>query len=191
MAMFFATRTLIFVTGKTTAMLPQAIKYKKWIPVFLLLVIVMPLLASVTIMLTQQVIHFQMLEELESKNLTTIIIKKNNLKWIRQGKEIAVDGKLFDVKDISIKGADYVVRGLYDEKEATLVQLVKKMQRSPARSNLQLLASKMISSILFVENKPDWQSIAITQLPQKYHLRNSGYFICYCPAFIAPPPKYS
>ncbi len=186
---FCAAKSPTFVNIHVATMLQQAIKYKKRIPVFLLLVIFMPLLVTLSLLVSRQIIHYQMLEKIESKNLTTLLIKKSNLQWIRKGKEIAVEGKLFDVKDISLKGNEYIVRGLYDEKEIKLAQLVKKMQSEPNRTPLHLLVSKIVSLVLFAENNTDWQDVAATQLSRKYPLQNTGNFHSYCPALIAPPPK--
>ena len=155
-----------------------------------MLVIFMPMLLSVSLLVWQQIIQHQMLEQLEAENLTTIVIKKNSFQWTRAGKEIEVNGKLFDVEEISIKGDSYVVKGLYDEKEASLLQIIKKSQQAPDNNPLHLLVTKMLSSLLFIEKKIDCQLVMLSTPVKKYLLFTTGGFVSFSPALAAPPPKF-
>lgn len=172
-------------------MLNWVLKLKKWISVFFMLAIFIPLLSSVTLLVWHQIIRCQMMEEFEAKNLTTITIKKNNLQWTREGKEIEVNGKLFDVENISIQGGDYVITGLYDVQEDALLQTLKKSQQAADNNPLQLLASQVLYNVLFIENKMDWQQVTFQLQSPNYSLFNTSNFISFSPSLAGPPPKYS
>ena len=166
--------------------------HKKYLPVFFILVILMPIMVSVSLLVWQQVIHFEMMEELEAKNLTTIIIKKGSLKWTRTGKEIEINGNLFDVDDISTKGDSCIIKGLYDEKEEALLQTIKKSQQeSPYNKPLPLLISKVLSHVLFLEDKKVTQPTGILAFFTNYYSFTSVHFSSFSPALNGPPPKYS
>lgn len=172
-------------------MFKVGIQKNKYLPVFFILVIFMPMLVSVSLLAWQQFIHFEMMEELEAKNLTTIVIKKSKLKWTRAGKEIEVNGNLFDVDNISISGDNYIVKGLFDEKEKALLQTIKKSQQdSPYNKPLQLLISKAFSHLLFIENKKVTPPLIILSLSKNYCLFTAVHFISFSPCLNGPPPKY-
>lgn len=148
------------------------------------------MLLLVSLLVWQQIIQHQMLEQLETENLNTIVIKKNSLHFTRAGKEIEVNGKLFDVEEISIKGDSYVVKGLFDEKEAALLQIIKKAQQAPDNNPLHLLVTKLLSTLLFIEKKIDYQLVILSTPIKKYLLFTTGGFVFFSPALAAPPPKF-
>ena len=165
--------------------------FKKWVPALLILVIFMPLLVSLSLLVRQQFIRHEMLEKLEAKNLTTVIVKKSGVKWIRENREIEINGKLFDVKEITEKGNNYLIRGLYDEKEALLLLNLKKAQQSSGNKPVHQLVSKVFSGTLFFEPKTElFQKLPIF-LSLKYQLYNNNNFPSWCPPLSGPPPKLS
>lgn len=167
------------------------LKFKKWITVFFILIIFSPLLVYVTLPIWQQIIRCQMLEALEAKNLVTIILKKNDLKWTRTGEEIIVRGNMFDVDHISKQGDNYIITGLYDAKESMLLQTIKKTQQTSGTHPLQRVLPHIITSILFIENKIDWQQVIFKLLFKNYYLYQATNFISFSAALAGPPPKYS
>ena len=156
-----------------------------------MLVIFIPMLVSIALPVWQQFIRYQMMEELEAKNLTTITIKNSDLKWIRTGKEITVNGNLFDVDKISMQGSFYIVTGLYDKDEDVLLEMIKKSQQTTNNKPLQLLASQVLYSILFLEDKMDSQQVIFKLLSNHHYILNTDRFISFSPALAAPPPKCS
>ena len=64
---------------------------------------IMPLLFSFYFIIHQKVIHHRMEEKLERSFLQTIKLKKEDLVWVKKGKEILVGNHLFDIKSIAEK----------------------------------------------------------------------------------------
>ncbi len=73
--------------------------------------------------------------------LHTVLIPKNELRWVKPGKEIIVDEKMFDVKSITeTDNGFYRVTGLYDYEETSLKGLMKKRkQDADENGNKQLV----------------------------------------------------
>jgi len=51
------------------------------------------------------------------KELQTIVLPENEVNWYEQGKEIMVNGKMFDLKAYSICKGVFTAIGVYDEEE--------------------------------------------------------------------------
>jgi ASC-1-like (ASCH) protein len=82
-----------------------------------------------------------MKQRLESKMLHTVTLAENNVQWIKEGKEILVNGRMFDVKRSEHSGNDKIIfTGLYDDEETLLVNQVKKNQQNDSNTGSKLLA---------------------------------------------------
>ena len=80
-------------------------------------------------------------EELACGKLQQVTINRNELHWNRVGKEILVDGKLFDVKAITYnKNGDAIVTGLFDNDETVLVREFQKNQKENNSQGTKQLA---------------------------------------------------
>lgn len=131
-----------------------------------------------------------MLEALEGANITTITIKKDAVKWIRQGREIEINGKLFDVRNFSKAGEYYTVNGLYDEKEALLVAALKKVQQHTQNENpVQHGFIKIATTVLFFENIKDFNFLLPANKNIKFGISARNNFFSFYPELTSPPPK--
>ncbi len=79
-----------------------------------------------------------MKEKLEQSMLQTVTIHEDDLNWAEQGKEIWIQGRLFDIKSIVRSGNQFICNGLYDYEETALVKIVreKQQQENGTKSNL-------------------------------------------------------
>ena len=163
---------------------------KKYISFFFLSVFLIPALFPVCAFLQQILIQHAMLEKLETANIETIHVKKAVIKWIRYGKEIEIYGKLFDVKDWTEDGESYTIKGLYDEKEARLMTVGKKVQEQSNSSNpTQQRLAKITSVVLFFETIKDlnFETGVINNTP--FCIIGQKEFLSFCPQLLSPPPK--
>ncbi len=77
-----------------------------------------------------------MKEKLEESITQTITLSKEKLIWVKKGKEIKINGKMFDIKSIETnKNGDYVVSGLYDEQEDKLFASIDKILSQKENAN--------------------------------------------------------
>jgi hypothetical protein len=86
-----------------------------------------PLLFSVAFVIKQKLIQDQMREKLEQASLQKITVPLAGLTWAKQDKEAIINGRLFDVKEISISGNTITLKGLFDDAEDHLVAKIKDM----------------------------------------------------------------
>lgn len=70
--------------------------------------------------LKQQSIHHRMKHLMEEQQLHTITVTDNEIQWIKEGKEIWVHGKMFDIKFSEHKNGMTTFHGLYDDEETVL-----------------------------------------------------------------------
>lgn len=99
-----------------------------------------PVITGFIFQLHQKIIRHQMKEELENKLLQTVIIQENEIHWLKAGKEIWLNNRLFDVKSSNYENGQYTFTGLYDEEETLLVTLLQKNQQRENASGNKILA---------------------------------------------------
>lgn len=93
----------------------------------LLLIMAIPLVFSVTLLTRQKFIQYQRDQKFKTEILQTITVSSDNIFWIKPGKEIYVDGKLFDVKSFEVEGNNISLTGFFDHKETHVVQHIVKL----------------------------------------------------------------
>jgi hypothetical protein len=96
---------------------------------FLLLLLAIPVFFSVTILLQQKILHYQREERMSKEMLLTITVSSHDIFWVKKGKEILFDGKLFDVKSFKTEGNNILLTGYFDNKEDLLVEQIVKLTR--------------------------------------------------------------
>lgn len=58
-------------------------------------------------------------------HLISLTIPANDLHWVRADRELLINGKLFDVKSITIHNNTAFIKGYADEKEVILINTIK------------------------------------------------------------------
>jgi hypothetical protein len=90
-----------------------------------------PLLFIIVTSIKQQEIHQIMKQQLETRMLRTITLAKKDANWVNEGKEILVDGRMFDVKSFKVlPTGEITFTGLYDDDETALVNNIRKNQQN-------------------------------------------------------------
>ena len=95
----------------------------------LLLLVALPVFLSVGIFIKQQLVQQQRTQRFKTELLETFTIKAEKVDWVEVGKEIRVDGKLFDVESFKVSGANIIFTGFFDGKEDKLVQQIVKLEK--------------------------------------------------------------
>lgn len=97
-----------------------------------------PFLFACYFQVQQSVIRKRMEEKLMGQELTVLKLKQADLVWYKKGKEIILQGRLFDVFSITQKGDDLTVSGLFDDAETKLhmkaIRLLDKENRNHNKS---------------------------------------------------------
>ncbi len=82
-----------------------------------------------------------MKRQLEIKMLHTIALAKNEVHWLKKGKELIINGRMFDVKSFhpAVDGK-IIFSGLYDDEETSLINKVRENQQNDNTTGTKLLA---------------------------------------------------
>lgn len=103
--------------------------FRKIFAVGLVLLIAMPLVFTIGILVKQKIIQFHRQERLEAEQLQTITVAAENIQWVKKGKEILVDGKLFDIKHFEKKNGKLILTGFFDKEEDDLYDQLNKIAK--------------------------------------------------------------
>jgi hypothetical protein len=154
---------------------------------FLVFTAAIPFIFLLFILIQQKTIQIKMKEKLEAAALHKVMIHENNIHWLKTGKEILLNGKMFDIHHIELKNNIYNITGLYDEEETTLCELIQKEQdTNPLRTKhlafvfqlLDTLFNNNSSATSFVEKN------AVIKLANKALILRKVYI-----TIPTPPPQ--
>jgi hypothetical protein len=95
------------------------------IPLFLLLLTLAPTLFMGGLQAFQFYIRQRMEKALEKEALTTIRLPATEVVWYEEGREIMIEGRMFDIKTFEIKNGTFSAVGVYDDDETEVVNLMK------------------------------------------------------------------
>ena len=100
----------------------------KWgrhiIPIIFLVLTLAPVLLMGGLQAFQYHIRQKVDKAFAKKELRTIVLPENEVNWYEQGKEIMVNGKMFDLKAYSINNGVFSAIGVYDEEETGVIALL-------------------------------------------------------------------
>jgi hypothetical protein len=156
--------------------------YKKIISCALLLLVAAPLFIYAIFCIKQKIIQVQMQEALEQSSLQTIVINKVEVNWEEEGKEIIINGELFDVKSYNTTTTDSVIlTGIYDKEETALIKKVEQLQNQKNKSKTPLdnLVLKFMFTVALLPDKPMQKVYYLIALNKFYnytdalHLQNT------------------
>jgi hypothetical protein len=155
----------------------------------LLLLAAMPLVYSLFMGIPQRAIRHRMKERLETQFLHTITIAKKNIHWIKDGKEIWVDGRMFDINSSSLQNGVYVFSGLYDEEETALMdQLQKDQQNNNANSKQLVQLFQLLQSFY---NTSQEEIVSSGNIPGDKFIPDASPLASQFISIFTPPPQAS
>lgn len=129
-----------------------------------------------------------MKRQLEIKMLHTITLAKNDVYWVKDGKEIIINGRMFDIKSFQPAGNGKIsFTGLYDDDETTLVNKMKRNQQQENNNGGKLVAQLFQLLQASINN-------ALTEvfIPSVNNNQFPGFEECLASQYItilSPPPQ--
>ena len=157
--------------------------------IFFLLLGCTPWLFILVFCIKQQSIRHEMKEKLEQNiPLYSINIADNEVVWVKKGKEITVNGKMFDVKTAKSDNGITTFTGLYDEDETLLKkQLAESWQKKSSGENKTLLQLIVSLQNVFYET-PGVELLCQREISQYYLFDHSGLPVNF-KLILTPPPR--
>lgn len=83
-----------------------------------------PVLFMGGLQLAQYCIRQRMEMALEREPLVTITLSQNEVVWYEEGREIKVDGRMFDIKTYTVENGLFTAQGVYDDDETEVVNMM-------------------------------------------------------------------
>ncbi len=122
-------------------------------------------------------------ERLEQQLLETISIRKDQFRWEREGEEISIEGKMFDVKSFITKDDKIIVTGMYDDQE-TAIHSMLAQQLGKNHLLIRLLA---LTQFFFFLTPIFLPCIFLKQPAQHFYFYANRYKNIYTDIFTPPP----
>jgi len=164
---------------------PQKIK-----SFFILCIAALPLIFAAYVQISEAVIHHEMKEQLEQKNLVTVHVKSFQLVWTDKGKEARINGNMFDVESYKINGNDIELTGLFDKNEdALFAQIDNARQKNNPDATGSVLVLKWFGCFVWNTQQTITGNLSpqkiITVSNQQNNILQNPFLSC-----ITPPPKF-
>ncbi len=111
---------------------------------FLIVLIAAPVLFAANYQIKKRSIRRRMKVQLEASMLHTLTLNGSDIHWVKPGKELVTEGRMFDVKTMTWRDDGTVtITGLFDHEETALVQYLFRQKKQHhdqgARCLLKLL----------------------------------------------------
>lgn len=84
------------------------------------LLMALPLMFISGILLKQGIIRYQREQRMEKELLQTVTVATEKIHWIKKGKEILLEGRMFDIKNFRQQKDRFVLTGFFDDEEDAL-----------------------------------------------------------------------
>ena len=155
-------------------------------PCFLLLVAFIPMLFVCVFHMQQQIIRNEMKEKLEQQSLHTIALTSKDFLWMDEGKEIMIDGNMFDVHSYTQKKGTYFFIGLFDKEETILVQQLEKTTDHTGENKMLSRFFQFLQSCFYTAQHND---IYIQQSSKQQTLTDQLFISSAFTSIPTPPPR--
>jgi hypothetical protein len=137
----------------------------------------------------QQQIRHRMKERLELEMLHTITIAESDVQWLNEGKEMLINGRMFDVKSFQRSNNNkIIVTGLFDDDETALVKAVKTTQENDHNNTGKLLV-KLFQLTTTTHNNLFADILIPTLLINNYFPDSEQRLASEYLTILTPPPR--
>jgi hypothetical protein len=154
---------------------------------FFLIAIITPIIYISSLQVKQLVIQREAMEKMETSALQKITISRNDVCWIKTGKELILNKKLFDVERFQQVNDSLILFGLFDEEETRLSeQLNHAVQKGSADFNKKINHFIQLLQDLFYQQK---HSVNFAFISKKItHFKQASKNITESFAMVTSPP---
>ena len=152
-------------------------------------IIMLPVFYVAVFHLQKNVVQQAMKKKLKHQQLVTIEIPVHKICWYIPGKEILVNGSLFDVESIVYNNGIALIKGLYDTQEKELDKQLSQATGQNQNSSLNHILIRLLGFFLLANEQVNAIQFALLySQPTTY----GGYYTCQLPLHYntvpTPPP---
>lgn len=155
------------------------------------MILALPGIFFIVYQVQQWQIRHAMEEKLEEDNLQTLVVAANHLVWEEEGKELIIEGTLFDVKKINpMPNGTVEVIGLFDRQETAIKKMASDLTASSSSTEKNAKLGARIVSVTLFHQSTDFPALVP---PEKdlsvYQPRKTDYLVCTYLPIHCPPPE--
>jgi hypothetical protein len=144
-----------------------------------------PFLATGYLIVKKQNLKAHFLERFSNKKTISIEIDTNGIVWENEGKELIINGHLFDIEKISYHNNKAQITGWYDGNEDEINIVLDKQQKKQQNKNNTI----PIFGYCFCEQIPIFKIEKQAHLVSKKYIISNTSFINFSVEFVTPPPQ--
>ena len=164
----------------------------KTITLLLFLTLLVAFTLSGTILqLYQAHARYVMEEKLELESLVTVNnLNPSSITWIKKGKEILLNGFLFDIKHIR-ENADGTInlQGLFDKDEQAIVMALKNGNDNSSDNTAKKLLTHIFQQVLIYNQHNNYNLQLYKIINKKLASYRNIYIALHCKEIPTPPPQ--
>jgi len=135
-------------------------------------------------------IRITMMEKMEKDELQTISIPSDQIRWFKKNHELMINGRMFDVKSISLQGGTSMITGLFDDDDTELHEALADLheQKNKGKNNA-LLLYQVCLGIIAVHNALINQPVSVNtgEIKLSFAQYEDNILQSYLPVFSPPP----
>lgn len=165
----------------------------KNIVLFTLIILTLSSSLTGTVLLVQQAWgRLEMREKLENANLVTLNnIRPENFTWTREGKEMLIQGQLFDVKNVlQNHDGSLTVKGLFDNGEDNILALIKDSFNSPESNGMaHKILANFFQQVLGLNDLSYVPLYLVTTTGKTTSFYLPSFLALYNGDILTPPPQ--
>lgn len=102
----------------------RALIKRKTITILFAFVILLPLVFSGGLQLFQVYLKHRAEQRLQTETIFDLSFPLHKVKWVEEGREIMVDGKMYDLQSYHEEGGMLIAKGIYDEHESRVMNVL-------------------------------------------------------------------
>jgi hypothetical protein len=126
----------------------------KILSVLFLSIFTVPMICTVAYLAAVKINAHQMQEKLEKSSLQKVLVYTNELVWVKKGKEVLINGKLFDVKSSEIINGKIQLTGLFDTAEDEIIKKISALEsnKNDSSSPVYSMLVKLLCPAVLQQN---------------------------------------
>jgi hypothetical protein len=154
--------------------------------------VMLPFIYAATSVIIYQVNRWEMMEKLEQQGLQTITLTSSDkYYWEEEGKEININGEMFDVESYSTQGAALIVTGLFDGQEDELNNHISAFfAKQDHNKNGNHSTIEQLVSLVFLQDHMTAANVTPPVIPvNTINLHITQFLLSVKPDTFTPPPR--
>jgi hypothetical protein len=164
---------------------------KRFTTILLCIIASLPMFLSAGFLGGRTVLRHAMQQKLASQELVSLEIPGTALVWMEEGKELLIEGRMFDVRSIRYAGDRCLLTGLFDDDETELYEQLVRAQEGQRHGKDQVPGLLQVCLGITAVFPPEINPGFLMEAAEGLSFGRSGqeYLISRQRSICTPPPE--